>query len=208
MLVVVVVVLSIGVLPSPRSLSAWLGMGGGERYPCEECGCGCASARECWTNCCCHSEVERLAWAIANGIAPPEGVTFDDEVWIAAANAVVPGSASCGVCAARVRRETAEGVAKRPRSDAISAASTDQSCGAPAPADTAGLPAAGRSALACKSLHQLLSVSLPPAFPPAIADLLPPAPRAPEPPRLCDEARAPTRALDVPTPPPRGVMPA
>ncbi len=42
-----------------------------ERFPCEGCACGCASARECWLNCCCHSLQERLEWARANGVTPP-----------------------------------------------------------------------------------------------------------------------------------------
>ncbi|QDU54248.1 hypothetical protein [Aeoliella mucimassa] len=43
-----------------------------ERYPCENCSCGCDSALVCWTNCCCHTLAERLAWARNEGVRPPE----------------------------------------------------------------------------------------------------------------------------------------
>lgn len=48
---------------------------GSQRYPCENRGCGCVSAEECWKgDCCCFSIEEKLAWAEANGIEPPRHV--------------------------------------------------------------------------------------------------------------------------------------
>lgn len=32
-------------------------------FPCQDHHCGCASAEQCWHNCCCFSAEERLAWA-------------------------------------------------------------------------------------------------------------------------------------------------
>jgi hypothetical protein len=46
----------------------------GERFPCESCGCGCSSAQECWTNCCCYTPSERLAWAAAHRVEPPAAI--------------------------------------------------------------------------------------------------------------------------------------
>jgi hypothetical protein len=45
-----------------------------ERYPCESCPCGCGTAQRCWTNCCCHTMSQRLAWARREGVRPPEEV--------------------------------------------------------------------------------------------------------------------------------------
>ncbi|MCA9241388.1 MAG: hypothetical protein KDA37_14365 [Planctomycetales bacterium] len=42
------------------------------RFPCENCGCGCHSASVCWTNCCCHTMAQRLAWAQRENVRPPE----------------------------------------------------------------------------------------------------------------------------------------
>ncbi|MFN7876762.1 MAG: hypothetical protein ACK5PB_15685, partial [Pirellula sp.] len=43
----------------------------GERYPCQGSLCGCRSAYQCWTSCCCTTPEERLAWAIDNNVTPP-----------------------------------------------------------------------------------------------------------------------------------------
>lgn len=45
-----------------------------ERFPCEACHCGCATAEYCWSNCCCHTLAERLAWAEREGVEPPKFV--------------------------------------------------------------------------------------------------------------------------------------
>lgn len=43
-----------------------------ERFPCENCPCGCGTAEHCWRACCCHTLAERLAWARREGVRPPE----------------------------------------------------------------------------------------------------------------------------------------
>jgi hypothetical protein len=40
-------------------------------YPCMHCSCGCVSAEQCWSNCCCHTDAEKLAWARREGVTPP-----------------------------------------------------------------------------------------------------------------------------------------
>ena len=42
------------------------------RFPCEDCPCGCATAEYCWDQCCCHSDREKLAWAVEQGVQPPD----------------------------------------------------------------------------------------------------------------------------------------
>jgi hypothetical protein len=54
-----------GPMPAKRS---------SERFPCEECGCGCDSAEVCWTRCCCNTLAGRLAWAKKENVRPPEEV--------------------------------------------------------------------------------------------------------------------------------------
>jgi hypothetical protein len=39
-------------------------------FPCMEKACGCDSAERCFTNCCCHTPAETLAWAKDRGIEP------------------------------------------------------------------------------------------------------------------------------------------
>jgi hypothetical protein len=44
-------------------------------YPCQNRPCGCLTAEQCWAgDCCCFTLEEKLAWAEANGIEPPEHV--------------------------------------------------------------------------------------------------------------------------------------
>lgn len=44
-------------------------------FPCQNRPCGCLTADECWKgDCCCFTLEEKLAWAEANGIEPPEHV--------------------------------------------------------------------------------------------------------------------------------------
>lgn len=112
------VVATFGVMPAPRTIMGWLAEVAGERYPCDSHGCGCVSARECWTSCCCHSEHERLVWAIENGVMPPPMVKFSDEQWIAAANDVRAGNAHCVMCVERIKGELRRGIATRPEHDA------------------------------------------------------------------------------------------
>ena len=59
-----------------------------ERFPCETCPCGCATADHCWKKCCCHSLASRLAWARREGVRPPqyaiaaaEAAGFDMTCW-------------------------------------------------------------------------------------------------------------------------------
>lgn len=37
-------------------------------FPCMDKACGCDTAERCFTNCCCHTPAETLAWAKARGI--------------------------------------------------------------------------------------------------------------------------------------------
>lgn len=39
-------------------------------FPCMDKPCGCATAEQCFTNCCCHTPAETLAWARSHGVEP------------------------------------------------------------------------------------------------------------------------------------------
>lgn len=46
--------------------------GGDQAFPCQDQACGCTTAEACWRGCCCSSPSQRLAWAKAHGVQPPE----------------------------------------------------------------------------------------------------------------------------------------
>ena len=56
-------------LPAARKVSD-----SSEPFPCQNHHCGCTSAEQCWTACCCMSKEARLAWAREHGVQPPASV--------------------------------------------------------------------------------------------------------------------------------------
>jgi hypothetical protein len=54
------------------------GTASNEAFPCQGGRCGCDSAKQCWTSCCCLSPRERKAWAEREGVAPPEYAVLDE----------------------------------------------------------------------------------------------------------------------------------
>jgi hypothetical protein len=44
---------------------------GGGAYPCQDHGCGCQSAAQCWTGCCCLTPEQRWTWARDHRVVPP-----------------------------------------------------------------------------------------------------------------------------------------
>lgn len=152
---------SIGVMPNPTSLARWFG-GASERHPCEGHACGCGNAHDCWTDCCCHTPEQRLAWAIREGVQPPAFVKYTKAQWLAAANAVKPGSATCDGCVAGVQNKLARG---------------EKTCGKGTQrGDRPG--GASMSALGCKAQGSLLAFTVPFAMPTPVMTTLVRLPRA------------------------------
>ena len=222
-LVLISVVFSaLGVAPSPATIARWAGIvvNTVERYPCESCGCGCAGASECWSACCCNTPQERLVWALRRGVMPPPVARFSESQWIAAANIVKPGSATCGACVARIQVGLRNGIALAPPD--LSQESADRACCVKpgAPCDTVDCPHAtcgerlsfcavrfrgsSLSAFGCKGISPVILMAFVPAIPSTVTIMIVPC-GAPEPVRSarseqCDRL---TRALDVAAPPPR-----
>jgi hypothetical protein len=44
---------------------------GGVPFPCQDHECGCQSAEQCWTSCCCFTPAQHLAWAKEHKVEPP-----------------------------------------------------------------------------------------------------------------------------------------
>lgn len=184
---------SLGALPSHQAIVGWFGERSSERFMCESDGCGCATAHQCWTSCCCHSLTERLAWAIREGVAPPAFVKFSDEQWLAAMNSVEPGKAHCELCVDEAKSKLACGE--------FTACSDDRGAIAENVAHT---PRSGSSVspLSCKGVSTLVFVSVPPALPLAAVVVFPGSERVVAMTEIRDDL-ASSRGLDVPAPPPR-----
>lgn len=61
----------IGLVGVPLPPAKTTDITGGERFPCEDCPCGCVDAATCWERCCCLDDVGKLRWAESNGVTPP-----------------------------------------------------------------------------------------------------------------------------------------
>lgn len=179
---------SMGLIPNPAALVHWFG-GTAERHPCEGHSCGCASVHDCWTQCCCHTPEHRLAWAIREGVQPPAFVKYTQTQWIAAANAVKPGSASCGGCVAGVQAKLARG---------------EKGCGDSRGGSVRKVPVPGGAigALGCKVQGMLLAFTVPFAMPAAPVLALVALPRSTFG-RPADWGLPACPALDTNAPPPR-----
>lgn len=68
-----------------------------EAFPCQGGRCGCVSAKQCWTSCCCLSPRERRAWAEREGVTPPTYAILDE----ADASAESSEATARGCCAAK-----------------------------------------------------------------------------------------------------------
>jgi hypothetical protein len=68
----------IGILGSFVPLPAGLGLGVtkdlSKPFPCQYRACGCRSADQCWKQCCCFTNSQKVAWAKAEEIALPDFV--------------------------------------------------------------------------------------------------------------------------------------
>ena len=54
-------------IPVPRASAKDLS----QPFPCQKRACGCLTAKDCWTSCCCFSAGTRVAWAQEHGVTPP-----------------------------------------------------------------------------------------------------------------------------------------
>lgn len=46
-------------------------------FPCQHHRCGCQNAEQCWRQCCCFTNEQKLAWARENGVTPPAELLAD-----------------------------------------------------------------------------------------------------------------------------------
>jgi hypothetical protein len=100
----------------------------GAPFPCQSHACGCRSAAACWTDCCCFTLDEKLAWARANGVTPPAGTPLFDpeEKRSDAADDAPPAKRSC--CAKKASEPTTASVASGSCCSAQKATSKQATC--------------------------------------------------------------------------------
>jgi hypothetical protein len=70
-------------------------------FPCMDKACGCDSAERCFSNCCCHTPAETLAWAKARGIEPAVIAALRRRI-----AAPAPSLAAGSCCASQTQQQT------------------------------------------------------------------------------------------------------
>ncbi|WP_146438488.1 hypothetical protein [Crateriforma conspicua] len=108
----------IGIIGHPSATT--IGKPTDERYPCEDCPCGCTSAEFCWDRCCCHTDEEKLAWADRHGVTPPaflvQRVGRSSQRLAADRSATGPDAGAC-CCCQHAGPDATPAVAPQPDSD-------------------------------------------------------------------------------------------
>ena len=84
--------------PSAAAAKRLAGKDRSTPFPCMDTPCGCVSARQCFTDCCCRSPAETLAWARANGVTA-------DVLLALQQRAAGPAAAKAGGCCATAGAE-------------------------------------------------------------------------------------------------------
>jgi hypothetical protein len=64
-------------------------------FPCQFNGCGCKDAVQCWSSCGCHTDAEKIVWAKAHSVQPPQWF-LEDLKTKPTAVANVATTSSCG----------------------------------------------------------------------------------------------------------------
>lgn len=144
--------LPLGLLAPPDAAVADVRLAAKDRslpFPCMDKPCGCATAEQCFTSCCCHTPAETLAWAKAHDVTPDVLAALARRV----ANEVAVAKQAGGCCAVTAKPEPAccgSGGCDEPRPAASVTDDADvgmdfQSLAAESPRpDTDPAPAVGR----------------------------------------------------------------
>lgn len=68
-------------------------------FPCQDNPCGCQTAEECWRHCCCNTPEQRLAWARAHGVTPPNYAVLKPGQGWDTRQPTKPTQPKCALCA-------------------------------------------------------------------------------------------------------------
>ena len=196
-------------LPAPLALpTAANGKDRSELYPCRDRPCGCGSAAQCWTGCCCFTNAQKVAWAEANGVTLPAFVRAAAKR--EAADSEIPArSASSGPraqraepksCCGRLKPEPKPSCGGGAESTCETDAAKDQAVEEDAPAK----PLAGWLAQKCRGEIAACG-ALPWGLRPHVYEALGVPPVAWDRPR---SSEAEACGAEPPTPPPRAAVAA
>lgn len=80
-------------------------------FPCQDSACGCRSAAQCWSSCCCNTDAEKLAWANRHSVTPP--ASFLEKMVVKEKSNTASGQCGSCCCASTIAGEKASSTAAR-----------------------------------------------------------------------------------------------
>lgn len=84
------------VSPTPAAAKSLAGKDRSRPFPCMDKPCGCTTAEQCFSNCCCNTPAERLAWAKAHSVEAAVLVALERRVALETAVSEPSGGGCCG----------------------------------------------------------------------------------------------------------------
>jgi hypothetical protein len=179
---------------------------GGQPFPCQDNPCGCQTAEQCWTHCCCLTPEQHWEWARRHNVEPPAYATRPaSQGWRSTPLRALEESAAAPetACACAAEGAPAKACCGDGQGDCCRPAPAEPAREAPPPAEGKTHWALGISALRCQGQSGLWvggGAVLPPPAPAAWApDQAPAAWVIPTGPPV------PSVFTSPPTPPPRPV---
>jgi hypothetical protein len=119
-------------------------------FPCRDKPCGCVSADQCFTKCCCNTPAETLAWARAHSVEPAVLAALERRVASAA-----PVAASCCASAKAPAESSRCTTVTSPAKPSCCAPVTPPACCASAEVDSDSHPADTADADVCRDYQPL-----------------------------------------------------
>lgn len=147
----------------PRASALLAAKDRSRNFPCRDKACGCGSAEQCFSSCCCNTPAELAAWAGTNRVGPDLLEALARRAATPAATAPAP-SGCCGTPATTDACCTADDVSPTTRRDAAACPSADAPPRAAATAAQGHRTISLRAMLACGGVvsQWLATASAPP----------------------------------------------
>ena len=123
-------------------------------FPCQSRRCGCKSAQQCWKKCCCFTDTQKVAWAKANRVTPPEFVVAAAKREAPVAQGTCQAAEAC--CSKDVRREGEAPAEPRAKVAAQSPERLGRSLSLPTPTPRVRI-VVGIEALQCQGVEQTIA---------------------------------------------------
>lgn len=95
---IVLVGVACAFLPVPGSTKLEDGKDNSRPFPCQNRPCGCRTADQCWKQCCCFTNSQKVAWAKSQGVVPPGFVVAAADSEAAGASHVAKSHTGNGGC--------------------------------------------------------------------------------------------------------------